>query len=376
MDTYNFEDNSFSFKRYPETTNRSLRAWSAADEYLIKKLFEDDPDTGNVHIGIYNDRFGFLSCLLKKFEPTVVTERKSQQRSVIQNLEANRIDLKLIKFMDPLECPVQNFDRVLLNIPKSMDLFELYLHQIHSNLTDNGTVLCGFMTKYFTPQMLNIAETYFENVEQSLALKKSRVLVLKGKKESVNRSLVHRLNYDFGRKTQSVVQQNYGVFSADHIDYATQFLIDNLQVKESENKVLDLACGNGVIAMAVQLQKPEAEIFLTDDSFLAIESAKLNIDGPGVHYFWNDRLDDIPKDSLDLVVTNPPFHFGFETNIEVTIRLFNEAADKLKQTGRFVCVANQHLNYKTHLEKIFKVSVLAQNDKFIVYECGFEGSGP
>jgi 16S rRNA G1207 methylase RsmC len=179
------------------------------------------------------------------------------------------------------------------------------------------------------------------------------------------------LDYDFGVKAESVLQQNYGVFSSDHIDYATQFLIDQIQVKETENNILDLACGNGVIAMAIQLQKPEAEIFLTDDSFLAIESAKLNIDGPGVHYFWNDQLDDIPEKSLDLAVTNPPFHFGFETNIEVTIRLFNEVAEKLKQAGRFVCVANQHLNYKTHLEKIFKVKVLAQNDKFIVYECTF-----
>ncbi|MDZ7808428.1 MAG: methyltransferase [Gracilimonas sp.] len=357
MDTFNFKDNTYSFSRYPETTNRSLRAWSAADEYLIDKLFEDDTISETTHLGVYNDRFGFLSCILNRHEPTVILERKSQQRCIIQNLEANGLDPKQFKFSKPLDQPKHNYDRVLLNIPKSMDLFELYLHQLHANLADDGTVLCGFMTKYFTPQILSIAETYFENVEQSLARKKSRVLVLKGKKESVSKSLVHRLDYDFGGKTENIIEQNYGVFSSDHIDYATQFLIDHIQVKESENKVLDLACGNGVLAMAVQLQKPEAEIFLTDDSFLAIESAKLNIDGPGVHYFWNDRLDDILDKSLDLVVTNPPFHFGFETNIEVTIRLFNEVAEKLKETGRLVCVANQHLNYKTHLEKIFKVNV-------------------
>ena len=134
-----------------------------------------------------------------------------------------------------------------------------------------------------------------------------------------------------------------------------------------------MACGNGVIAKAIQLQKPKTEIYLTDDSYLAIESARLNIDGPGIHYYWNDGLDDIPDRSLDLAVSNPPFHFGHETNIEVTIRLFREVSEKLKPAGRFVCVANQHLNYKTHLEKLFKVKVLAQNDKFIVYECGFEG---
>jgi 16S rRNA G1207 methylase RsmC len=376
VDTYDFEGKTYSFSRYPKTTNRSLRAWSAADEYLISHIFEGKQPVTDTNIGIVNDRFGYLSCLLSRFDPTVIIERKSQERSILQNLDLNHIDSDKVHFMHPLDPMVQRFDKVVLNIPKSTDLFELYLHEIHSNLAEDGTVFCGFMTKYFTPQIPSIADNYFEEVDQSLARKKSRVLILKGKKKSLNKSLVHHLEYDFGGNAERKIQQNYGVFSADHIDYATQFLIDQIQVKESENRILDMACGNGVIAMAVQLQKPEAEIFLTDDSYLSIESAKLNIDGFGVHYFWNDRLDDIPEKSLDLAVSNPPFHFGHETNIEVTIRLFNEVAERLKQTGRFICVANQHLNYKTHLEKIFKVKVLAQNDKFIVYECGFEGLKP
>lgn len=369
MDTFNFKGKTFSFSRYPKTTNRSLRAWSAADEYLISHLIESVSPVSDIDISIVNDRFGFLSCLLNQFEPTVILDRESQERSILQNLEENHIGPNQINFIQVLDKPPQNFDRVVMNIPKSMDLFELYMHQGHACLRDDGVVFCGFMTKYFTPQMLSIAETYFEDVDQSLARKKSRVLVLQGKKASPNNPLVHHLEYNFSGKAERSIQQNYGVFSADHIDYATQFLIDHLRVKESENRILDMACGNGVIAMAAQLQKPEAEIFLTDDSYLAIESARLNIDGPSVHYLWNDRLDDIPDQSLDLAVSNPPFHFGFETNIEVTIRLFNEVAKKLKQTGRFICVANQHLNYKTHLEKLFSVKVLAQNEKFIVYEC-------
>lgn len=373
MDTYDLGGKTYSFSRYPKTTNRSLRAWSAADEYLIDHIFEGEQPTPDASIGIVNDRFGFLSCLLNRFEPTVILERKSQERSILQNLEANQVDSGKIHFMHPLDQPPHKFDRVVLNTPKSMDLFELYLHQVHTHLKDDGVVFCGFMTKYFTPQMLSIAETYFEHVKQSLARKKSRVMVLKGRKPSVNKPLVHRLDYDFDGTNNQKLQQHYGVFSSDHIDYATQFLISQLKVRDSEDHILDMACGNGVIAKAIQLQNPEAEIYLTDDSYLAIESARLNIEGPGIHYYWNDRLDEIPDRSIDLAVSNPPFHFGHETNIEVTIRLFREVSEKLKPAGRFVCVANQHLNYKTHLEKLFKVNVLAQNDKFIVYECGCEG---
>ncbi len=372
MDKYDLGGKTYSFSRYPKTTNRSLRAWSAADEYLIDHIFEDKQPTPDTNLGIVNDRFGFLSGLLNRFEPTVVLERKSQERSILLNLEANQVDPGKIHFIHPLDQPPHKFDRVVLNIPKSMDLFELYLHQIHTYLKDDGVVFCGFMTKYFTPQMLSLAETYFKEVEQSLARKKSRVLVLKGKKPSVNKPLVRHFDYDIDGTSNQKLQQHYGVFSSDHIDYATQFLISQLKVRDSEDHILDMACGNGVIAKAIQLQKPKTEIYLTDDSYLAIESARLNIDGPGIHYYWNDGLDDIPDRSLDLAVSNPPFHFGHETNIEVTIRLFREVSEKLKPAGRFVCVANQHLNYKTHLEKLFKVKVLAQNDKFIVYECGFE----
>ena len=44
--------------------------------------------------------------------------------------------------------------------------------------------------------------------------------------------------------------------------------------------------------------------------------------------------------------------FEFENNIEVSIELFKEVYRCLKMGGRFVLVANKHLNYKTHLQKV------------------------
>ncbi|MGB1284834.1 MAG: methyltransferase, partial [Polaribacter sp.] len=69
-------------------------------------------------------------------------------------------------------------------------------------------------------------------------------------------------------------------------------------------------------------------------------------------------------------VSNPPFHFEHENNIEVALNLFSEVQNCLKLGGRFVLVANKHLNYKTHLDKLFcKTEVLAENKKFVIYEC-------
>ena len=50
--------------------------------------------------------------------------------------------------------------------------------------------------------------------------------------------------------------------------------------------------------------------------------------------------------------------------------LFKEVQNCLKLGGRFVLVANKHLNYATHLEQIFtEVATVNTNKKFVVYEC-------
>ncbi len=369
MDNFKFQDKSFSFSRYPKTDNRSLRAWSAADEYLINSATELVQNPENTNTAIYNDRFGFLGCLLHHHHPSVIVERKSQLTAIHKNLEANGLKKGELKFKKLLEETPASVDTALIHIPKSMDLFELYLQRIHQNLSDTGTVLAGFMTKYFTPQMLEISNRYFEEVEQSLARKKARILQLSGKKEVSYKTPIHEIQADITGNGEELIKQYYGVFSSDHIDYATQFLIDNLKVEKSDKAVLDLACGNGVIAKAVRSQNPEAELHLTDDSWLAIRSAQLNLKGENTHFYWSDTLADIVADSMDLVVSNPPFHFGHETNIEVSVWLFKEVARVLKPDGRFICVANQHLNYRTHLQKLFKGKNPAQNKKYVLYEC-------
>jgi len=165
-----------------------------------------------------------------------------------------------------------------------------------------------------------------------------------------------------------IYKQYAGVFSSDHIDYATQFLLEHLKLNETDSKILDLASGNGVIAHQIKAQKPDAEVHLLDDSFLAVESSKLNVEDVSFH--WNESLEDFNAKSFDLIVSNPPFHFEYENNIEVSLNLFIQAQRCLKENGRFLLVANQHLNYKTHLDKIFgSCSITAENDKFVVYDC-------
>ena len=180
------------------------------------------------------------------------------------------------------------------------------------------------------------------------------------------KELINSISYS---KTKAF-KQYYGVFSAKKIDQATLLLIQHLEVRLGHNKILDLACGNGILAHAAFVNKPNAEIHLIDDSALAIASSKLNIDSKKACFHYNDTLDNFENNTFDLIISNPPFHFEHETNIEVALDLFKEVKRCLKKGGSFQLVTSNHLNSKTHLHKLFhKVNIVAQNEKFVVYHC-------
>ncbi len=360
---FNTDNLVFDIKRYPTSKNNSLKPWNASDELAINYLNENS--NLNSKITIANDSFGFLSTCLSNHTLNVIVNNKTQEESIVKNLAENKIKETNITLVKPLEDISTEVDFGLLKIPKGLDLFELYLNQIHKNISSDGTVICSFMTKYFTPQIIKIAAYYFEDIIQSKALKKARILILKKKKEIIEKELIHSIVY-----RDKIAKQYYGVFSSNNIDYATQFLIDAFKIDSTEKTILDLASGNGILAQVVLEQAPESNVHLVDDSYLAIASSKLNLKGTNSNFHQAYNLDSFQDDFFNLVISNPPFHFEYETNISVPLGMFSQVARCIKPTGRFLMVANRHLSYKKHLENRFNsVEIIAENSKFMVYEC-------
>ena len=360
---------TYQIKRFPSSDNKSLKAWSAADELLLHHvstiISDDDP------VAVMNDRFGYLSVHLSKYYPKIICNYRSQEDAIVQNFSFNELSIgenQILRLTDDVhsECKI-----VLIKTPKSLDLFHFFLIKAHQLSNEESVTLCGFMTRHFTPQLLSLASKYFEEVDQSKAVKKSRVLILKKPKKVENPIVpIHQISFENHRSIKSIYQQYYGVFSSRHIDYATQFLLENLELKETYRKILDLASGNGVIAHQIRMIHKEAEIHLMDDSYLALASSKLNLPDQNTFFHYNYTLKDFEKAFFDLIVCNPPFHFEYENTIEISLDLFKGVKKILKPEGLFILVANRHLNYKTHLSKIFNmVATLNQNSKFEVLQC-------
>lgn len=361
MEKFSHSKGSFQIDRYPETNLSSLKPWNAADEYLLAYIEENNLQNP---LTIVNDRFGFLALALQQLKPTLIIDYKSQEKAIHRNLNRNGVKPDNYSFETILSENITEQQVALLKVPKSLELFALYLHQIARMLTTEGTLLAGFMTKYFTPSMLEVASRYFGKVEQSRAWKKSRLLILSEPRKEAQELLTETVPLSEAIS----LSQFKGVFSSGKIDVGTRFLLEHLLVAENETTILDLACGNGIIAYHMAAQNPAADLHLVDDFYLAVESARMNL--PNATCYLNNELDEFAPDFFDLIVTNPPFHFGHETNIEVSLTLFKQSSRCLKPTGRLVVVANRHLNYSSHLRQIYRqVSITAENPKFQLIEC-------
>jgi len=357
----------FDIKRHDLSTDRSLRPYSAADEYLLSSFnsLENKPNT----LAIYHDRFGFLTCNLHAHHPITVFTNQSQIKAIELNTKANQLPLP--QLANPLESIDRKIDFAIMKVPKSLALFQLYLEHITQNSSENVTIVCAFMTRHFSPKLIQIAEKYFENATQSRAVKKARLLTLTHKKAIEKSDIIDELDYE-----GTTYKQYWGVFSAKHIDYATQYFLEHIELNASDEHILDLAAGNGVIAKEIAKKRPDTEIHLMDDFYLAVESAKLNLASAQIHHHFDNDLSSFEDETFDLITTNPPFHFEYEINIKIPIQLFKECFRCLKSAGNLQIVANKHLNYQTHLRTIFPVvEVLAENDKFVIYKCAKTSNG-
>ena len=360
-----FNNKSWNLSRYPSTNNNSLKAWSAADELLLNEAnkvgFKDK------NITLIHDSFGAIATVLNQYNPTSVITFQSQLKAIRQNLKLNELDPKKLSYTTPFKMDITPADLVLMKVPKSADLFELYLSKVHASLNEDSVVICGFMTKYFTPRWLEIAEQFFDDISQSKAAKKARLIILKSpKKEAVKVTLFHTIENEFHLH----LKQYAGVFSSSKIDIATQILLNNLPKLNTDQKVLDLACGNGVIGAYVNSLFPDNKVALLDDNFLAISSAKLNLTKDQADFYWADSINACKEEKFDVILCNPPFHFEYENNIEIALKLFKESSEYLNDGGEFRLVANTHLNYKTHLNHMFKkVKQVVKSGKYEVISC-------
>jgi 16S rRNA (guanine1207-N2)-methyltransferase len=166
------------------------------------------------------------------------------------------------------------------------------------------------------------------------------------------------------------IAQVPGVFSHGHIDDGTMALVENMNVVDPV-RVLDLGCGCGVIGATIAAQYQGCQVDMVDVSALAVMATKLTIKANGLAHADCQASDMYAgvAGRYDLILSNPPFHSGHDTDRTITRDLIAGAAQHLTDQGSLQIVGNRFLPYDESLAEHFGyVRTLAKGRHFAVYE--------
>lgn len=160
-----------------------------------------------------------------------------------------------------------------------------------------------------------------------------------------------------------------GAFAPDRLDDGAAALIAGMQIP-SGARVLDLGCGTGLVGLAAL--RRGAHVTLTDVSARAVLSAQETLAANGfsdIPVAHAGGAATIETATLDVVVTNPPFHQGHGLHFEAVQFFIEEAMRVLKAGGRLYLVANAFLGYEPWLRAHFgKVQQVWNDRRFRVWE--------
>ena len=160
-----------------------------------------------------------------------------------------------------------------------------------------------------------------------------------------------------------------GVFSWDHLDEATQILAEAMVIQPGES-VLDLGCGSGALGVVAGGLSQGQRVCLVDADIEAIRSAARSADAAGLsdlRVLTSDITSAVPNERFDVVVSNPPFHLGKSTALDVPGQFIRQSYDVLTPGGRLLLVANRTLPYERVVSETFgHVRILHDGARFKV----------
>ena len=355
--------------RQPEQANDPLQAFDAADEYLLAQLHEQAPDA-NCRVLVLNDSFGALAASLAgRLQVVSSGDSHLAHLALEKNLARNGLPFDSVPFVPASEHWQGPFDRVLVRVPKTLALLEEQLIRLQGHLAPGAQVIAGAMIKHLPYAAGDLMEKYIGPVKASLAQKKARLLTATLAERPVTRS-PYPSRYCLDAPALELVN-HANVFCREGLDIGTRAFLPHLPRDLGSARVADLGCGNGVLAVASALANPDAQYTLVDESYMAVQSAQENwqaaLGERPATFIAADGLAGLEKQSLDVVLCNPPFHQQQVVGDFLAWRMFQQAREALVVGGALYIVGNRHLGYHSKLARLFRgVEQVAATPKFVI----------
>ena len=361
----------FELNRLPKRPLELLRAWDAADEYLLNTLAEDLKPSADARILIFNDSFGALAVALSSFHPLAVSDSYLSQQATRLNLAGNGLPAHSIKLINSLESLKGLFDLVLIKVPKTLALLEDQLIRLHPHLIPSTQIILAGMIKTLPPSIWKMLERLVGPTTTALARKKARLIFATPNPERVVSASPYPVCYRL-EGTDYLISNQANVFSRDSLDIGTRFFLQHLPARQDGCDIIDLGCGNGLLGLMAAERNPAATVHFVDESFMAVASARENFNRAfgqkhNATFRVGDGLKDFESASADLILCNPPFHQQNTVGDQIAISMFKQSRRVLRKGGELWVIGNRHLNYHVNLNRLFGAhSVVASNSKFVI----------
>lgn len=378
----------------PDNMAGEFRAWDAADELILGCFKDLEPLCGSVLEPeqvrwVLNDAWGSLGASLGLAGST---PQWVQDSCLAQQVYAEQLAQNSIAGSGSLQSSFVSSDRkgepqegvALLKIPKSLDLLKTQLAQLGVDLEPGSLVVAGAMVKHLPTTALTVFEQLIGPSQLSRAHKKARLIVARVERPRpapTPRAAAFKQFED--PRVGFPVAIAAGVFGGARLDPGTALLLQALSAVPAlatpHSRVVDLGSGNGVIGAWCAVRSPDAEVALIDDSAQAVAASAetialaLGASHTRAQAMWGSELGALESHlgwapgSVDLIVTNPPFHLGHSVSDETAWRMFVDSHRVLRDGGQLWVVGNRHLGYHAKLRRLFgNVENVASDPKFVV----------
>ncbi|MDF1629957.1 MAG: methyltransferase [Alcanivoracaceae bacterium] len=372
---------SLQLRRWPRLSDDPLRGWDGADRYLLEALAEELPQVAPLLV--LNDQSGALTLALVN-AADVYADPANQlgcqvyasgdsfvaYAALLANAQDNGIDPARLSWSWADQPLPGGAKAVLLRVPKELSLLEWQLAALSQALPAGVPLLIAGMDKHLPRNLVEVLGRYLDAPSAGLGRHKARIFrarIAGHAKAPPPPSWLTLPEQGWQLRVDA------GVFSRQQLDIGARFFLEHIP-HGIDGDICDLGCGNGVIGMMALQQNPLARLCCCDESALALTSARDNIartfPDRQVQFYLGNGLDGLDQ-QFDLVLLNPPFHRGHALDDSVTRMLFRHARRHLKSGGVVRVIGNSHLGYGALLKDQFgKVSQVARNAKFIIYDAG------
>ncbi|KGN33266.1 SAM-dependent methyltransferase [Knoellia sinensis KCTC 19936] len=345
-------------RRWPDVEAANLLAWDASDRLILDEAGALVREVGDVVV--IGDRHGALTLgaleagasRVRVHQDGILGERALLANAARRGLGRGESGMPFTHL--PLDASLVDGARlVLVQLPRSLDELDEIAQLVAAHGHPDVRVVAGGRVKHMSRSMNDVLLQSFQTVSASLARQKSRVLHAGRPRAGVTVTWPRRQHHDDVGLT---LVAHGGVFAGTTVDIGTRLLLDHLSSMRTAERAIDLACGNGVVASALALARPEVQVLATDQSAAAVASARATADANGfsdrVTVSRADGLESELDSSAQLIILNPPFHVGAAVHTGLAERLFADAGRVLEPGGELWAVWNSPLNYRPILDRV------------------------